>query len=308
MTQEIADKLNVKPDGKETLNISAFGNSDKNVRHMNKATVYLEADSGEKIPLLVLIVSTTAAPIQNNRRYIYYLKGLKLAHPLSEDNSIEISLLIGADHYWDVIKDDIVRGDGLTAMSSKIGYLLSGTFTCTRGQRNSQMMHILSSHTKEDYDIERFWKLESLGIQGNDKLNTEKQNIKEFSSTSITYEDGKYVANFPWIEECHELPTNKMIARARTHRVVNRLNQEPNLFKIYGDIIKEQEKRGFIEKVRENEDEPQRRHYIPHHPVKKDILFAETTATIINRGHNHAKGLLRDIVLIMPNELPASGA
>ncbi|VDI23051.1 Hypothetical predicted protein [Mytilus galloprovincialis] len=132
------------------------------------------------------------------------------------------------------------------------------------------MMHILSSHTKEDYDIERFWKLESLGIQENDKLNTEKQNIKEFSSTSITYENGKYVAKLPWIEECPELPTNEMIARARTHRVVNRLNQEPNLFKIYGDIIKEQEKRGFIEKVEEKEDEPQRINYIPHHPVKKD--------------------------------------
>ncbi|XP_063446878.1 uncharacterized protein LOC134726406 [Mytilus trossulus] len=129
MTQEIADKLNDKPDGKETLNISAFGNSDKNVRHMNKATVYLEADSGEKIPLQVLIVPTIAAPIQNNRRYIsqqlHYLKGLKLAHPLSEDNSFDISLLIGADHYWDVIKDDIVRGDVPTAMSSKIGYFLS---------------------------------------------------------------------------------------------------------------------------------------------------------------------------------------
>ncbi|XP_063408175.1 uncharacterized protein LOC134691539 [Mytilus trossulus] len=61
-----------------------------------------------------------------------------------------------------------------------------------------------------------------------------------------------------------------MIARARTHRVVNRLNQEPNLFKIYGDIIKEQEKRGFIEKVGENEDKPQRIHCIPHHPVKTD--------------------------------------
>ncbi|VDI06416.1 Hypothetical predicted protein [Mytilus galloprovincialis] len=32
----------------------------------------------------------------------------------------------------------------------------------------------------------------------------------------------------------------------------------------------EQEKRGFIEKVEEKEDEPQRIHYIPHHPVKKD--------------------------------------
>ncbi|XP_063406477.1 uncharacterized protein LOC134690407 [Mytilus trossulus] len=132
-------------------------------------------------------------------------------------------------------------------------------------------MHILSSHTKKDYDIERFWKLESLGIQENDKLNTEKQNIKEFSSTSITYEDGKYVAKLPWIEECYELPTKEMIARARTHRVVNRLNQEPNLFKIYGYIIKEKKKRGFIEKVEETEDEPQRIHYIPHHPVKKNL-------------------------------------
>ncbi|VDI30698.1 Hypothetical predicted protein [Mytilus galloprovincialis] len=184
MTQEIADKLNVKPDGKETLNISAFGNSDKNVRHMKKATVFLEADSGEKIPLQVLIVPTIAAPIQNNRRYIsqqlHYLKGLKLAHPLSEDNSFDISLLIGADHYWDAIKDDIVRGDGPTAMSSKIGYLLSGPLTCTRVQRDSHMMHILSSHTKEDYDIERFWKLKSLGIQENDKLNTENRTSKNF--------------------------------------------------------------------------------------------------------------------------------
>ncbi|XP_063420781.1 uncharacterized protein LOC134705998 [Mytilus trossulus] len=277
MTQEIADKLNVKPDRKETLNISAFGNSDKNVRHMNKATVYLEADSGEKIPLQVLIVPAIAAPIQNNRRYIshqlHYFKGLKLAHPLSEDNSFDISLLIGADHYWDVIKDDIVRGDGPTAMNSKIGYLLSGPLTRTRGQRNSHMMHILSSHTKEDYDIERFRKLESLRIQENDKLNTEKQNIKEFSSTSIAYEDGKYVAQLPWIEECPELPTNEMIARARTHRVVNRLNQESNLFKRYhGYIIKEQERRGFIEKAKEKEDEPQRIHFIPHHPVKNKIL------------------------------------
>ncbi|VDI59823.1 Hypothetical predicted protein [Mytilus galloprovincialis] len=80
-------------------------------------------------------------------------------------------------------------------------------------------------------------------------------------STLQNFHGLKNVLNYRQIE---------MIARARTHRVVNRLNQEPNLFKIYGDIIKEQEKRGFIEKIKENEDEPQRIHYIPHHPVKKD--------------------------------------
>jgi len=33
--------------------------------------------------------------------------------------------IIGADHYWDVVEDHIIRGNGLTAMGSKLGYLLS---------------------------------------------------------------------------------------------------------------------------------------------------------------------------------------
>ncbi|CAC5371375.1 unnamed protein product [Mytilus coruscus] len=59
-------------------------------------------------------------------------------------------------------------------------------FNCLSNHKISEC-----SHTKEYYDIERFWKSESRGIQENDKLNTEKQNIKQFSPTSITYEDGK---------------------------------------------------------------------------------------------------------------------
>ena len=108
------------------------------------------------------------------------MKGLKLAQPLSEDNSFEISLLIGADHYWDVIKDDIVRGDGPTAMSSKIGYLLSGPLTCTRGQRNSHIIHILSSHTKEDYDIEKFGNWRPLVYKKTTNLTRRNRTSKNF--------------------------------------------------------------------------------------------------------------------------------
>ncbi|XP_033729885.1 uncharacterized protein LOC117319145 [Pecten maximus] len=39
---------------------------------------------------------------------------------------------------------------------------------------------------------------------------------------------------------------------------------------MYDNIIKDQEKRGFIERVQEGEDKNERAHYIPHHPVKKD--------------------------------------
>ena len=36
------------------------------------------------------------------------------------------SLLIDADHYWNIIEGHIIRENGPTAMNSKIGYLLSG--------------------------------------------------------------------------------------------------------------------------------------------------------------------------------------
>lgn len=44
---------------------------------------------------------------------------------MSKQENFETELLIGADHYWDVIEDTIVRGNDPTAGASKIGHLLS---------------------------------------------------------------------------------------------------------------------------------------------------------------------------------------
>ena len=49
-----------------------------------------------------------------------------LAHPAISYEQIQISLLIGADHYWDIVENDIIRSLGPTAANSKIVYFLSG--------------------------------------------------------------------------------------------------------------------------------------------------------------------------------------
>ena len=71
-----------------------------------------------------------AAPVCNSTRaclsQLPYLSGLTLAHPVTNDENFHISVLIGADLYWEFIQDHIVRGDGLTAVQSGLGYLLSG--------------------------------------------------------------------------------------------------------------------------------------------------------------------------------------
>ncbi|VDI25885.1 Hypothetical predicted protein [Mytilus galloprovincialis] len=76
-------------------------------------------------------------------------------------------------------------------------------------------------------------------------------------------ESDEYIAKLPWKAEHPPLPTNKAVAFRRTE-------SEPKLLLKYGEIIDEQEKRGFIERV-DNEEINQniKLHYIPHHPVKK---------------------------------------
>ena len=50
--------------------------------------------------------------------------------------------------------------------------------------------------------------------------------------------------------------------------MARRLAKTPDLLKAYGEIIADQEKREFIEKVQPAADS-QNLHYIPHHPVIK---------------------------------------
>jgi len=96
---------------------------------MERSTVHIVSETKKKIPVSVLIVPTIAAPIRcaslRSAAKLPYLNGLNLAHRVTSDTSFQISLLVGADHYWDFVEDRVVRGNGPTAVKSKIGYLLS---------------------------------------------------------------------------------------------------------------------------------------------------------------------------------------
>jgi hypothetical protein len=61
----------------------------------------LKTDAGFKLPINVLIVPRIATPLHSNRSKIDnrygYLQGLKLAHPVCQDDTFDVSLLVGAD-------------------------------------------------------------------------------------------------------------------------------------------------------------------------------------------------------------------
>ena len=232
----------------------------------------LKTSGRETIPIDVLIVPTIAAPLSNmppEVTKLKYLKGLKLAHPVTQDGEFDISLVIGADHYWRIVQNHVVRGNRPTAVKSKIGYLLSGPTPGDSKQTQNTMLNVLTS-SPDAADLEQFWKLESLGILHDEKDSTNAEELATHQKNSITRSEGKYSVQLPWELDHPYLPTNFDITLRRTQSTIRRLSREPELLKTYSSIIAEQEMRGFIEDVKDTDLESDRVHYIPHHLVKKD--------------------------------------
>ena len=120
------------------------------------------------IPLAVLIVPTIAAPIhtvdQKSIISLPYLNGLPLAHPISSAEQFSITLLIGADQYWNIVEDHVIRGNGPTAVRSKVGYLFSGPLdTPTQGKIVTNTFHVAAQPTPTP-NLEQFWNVELVGI------------------------------------------------------------------------------------------------------------------------------------------------
>ena len=204
-----------------------------------------------------------------------HLKGLQLAHPVTRSDSFEISLLIGANHYWDFVGDHTVRGNGPTAISSKLGYLLSGPLSITNPQqpRNiTNLMCMITNSRQEEEELQHMWSVESIGISHSTPLDPDEQFFQNYSSTAISRcADGSYMARFPWKEQHPPLPTNFNISQKRTTSLVRRLAQTPHMLSTYDAIISDQLKRGFIERVQASNTSTGV-HYIPHHAVRKDSV------------------------------------
>ena len=271
ISMELANKLNLQPQTRENVSLTSFGADSPSRRSLDVATVAIQTITGEKINISVLIVPTIALPLQNPLRASIkefpHLKGLPLAYPISENENFEISILIGADYYWHFVQDHVVRGDGPTAVQSKLGYLLSGPLPA-QTQCNLISLHVTTTTSHEACDLEKFWQIESSDISTSTKDNTDKCFLKSYVNSCVNSKpDGSYSLKFPWRPDHPPLPSNYTTCEKRTRGLARRLADNPHLLQTYGKIISDHLKRGFIEKVTTSPSDTA--HYIPHHPVKK---------------------------------------
>jgi len=164
------------------------------VKNLNVASLQVITKSGTRISINVLIVPSIATPLESTVETttlanLSYLKGLQLAHPVTRSNSFEISLLIGANHYWDFVGDHTVCGNGPTAISSKLGYLLSSPLSIANPQQPrsiTNLMCMITNHKQEEKDLQHLWSVKSIGTSPTNPRNADEHFFQSYSSLSIS--------------------------------------------------------------------------------------------------------------------------
>ena len=66
ITDKLARELNIQRTTIETIQLSAVGDTGKNVRHLESATVFLRSEKGDNIPIHVVIIPDIAIPMKNH--------------------------------------------------------------------------------------------------------------------------------------------------------------------------------------------------------------------------------------------------
>ncbi|XP_065917809.1 uncharacterized protein [Dysidea avara] len=258
------------------MSISAFGGT-STPSTLQSTSVQLVTRTGDEVTLSVLLVVPTIATPLKISNLVYqaveqlpYLHGLDMAHPITYSPDFEISVLIGADFYWQIVEDKIIRGNGPTAVQSKLGYLLSGPLLSLNSTRDLQVFHAVAQPIDNCSTIPEFWQVESAGILSSHESPPTNPFLSSYLESSIRCRaDGSYIVKFPWKDYHPPLPLNRNICEGRALSLARKLKHTPVLLNLYGDIIAEQLKRGFIEQVVECQILADC-HFIPHHPVKKD--------------------------------------
>ena len=119
---------------------------------------------------------------------------------MTSDVQFQISLLIGADHYWDIVEYDIIRSLGPTAAKSQIDYLLSGPvldLLPTSSAFNAGILKVIVLNELENIlntALERFGNIESIRILPTQAEANKAQLVTEYQTSSIRLQNGQYFA------------------------------------------------------------------------------------------------------------------
>ena len=274
LTQRAKDSLRLPVIGKQYLSIAAFGTGRREPKQCEIVRLAVRTKCGGAQELDMFVVPHICDPLTTQAVSTYskmysHLTQLELAE-ISQEETLEVDMLIGSDFYWEFVTGEIIRGQsGPVAIQTTLGWVLSGPAETT-GQRKSTVS-LVTTHTlrvegitnKElDTTLQSFWELESLGIRSS---NTDP--VSDQFVNTVQMKNGRYEVSLPWREYHDPLPDNYQLSRKRLYGLLRRLKQTPDILREYNAIIHDQLDKGIVEVIKDPDNTPETIHYLPHHAV-----------------------------------------
>ncbi|XP_035223434.1 uncharacterized protein LOC118196140, partial [Stegodyphus dumicola] len=294
----ISKRFNFTVVRKESLSICTFGAKETETKSFN--VVKLKLKNGDDPNLCIEIealetdhISGTHLPTpdKNIEKQFRRLKNVQLAD-CYEFNNKEISILIGADYYYDIVTGRITcLSKTLVAVETLFGWCLQGRNT---NLNETFAMSVMVNESNISDQLKKFWDLENLGIEAEaaDIEPPEKEIMSEFES-GITYQNKRYKVKLPWKPNMKTLlENNEQIAMKRFLRLKSSFTNDPSLFCEYSTVLKNYLSENIIEPVPVDEvNLRQNTFYLPHQAV---IRTDKTTSKlrIVFDASAHAKGQL----------------
>lgn len=65
ISEDLTTQLQIEPNGSATINLATFGETSENVRIMNKSMINFDTEDAKLLPMDVLVVTKTAAPLKS---------------------------------------------------------------------------------------------------------------------------------------------------------------------------------------------------------------------------------------------------
>ena len=127
-------------------------------------------------------------------------------------------------------------------------------------------------------DFDRLCDVDVLGVEEN-HLSHDENVYKKFKQQLERNEGGWYGKGLVWTENKVLLNNNNSGSLGRLKSLLKRLEQNPELFKAYDQIITDQLVNNMIEKVSENQSENSKEFFLPHRPAESTKLIVVYAAS-----------------------------
>ena len=285
VSERAANHLKLRVVGKEKQLIKTFGSTEPQFCECEIVQLTVHCSDGLKVYINAYKIPLICSPLSNQyidvaKETYPYLRYLPLADKADGKFEQEVDLLIGSDSYWAFVSGNPIKGEGPTAIPTRLGFILNGPVQIFNLPESDEVqsigihsVHVLESEAVDTdkreivSELNKFWDLETLGIKDVEK----EPDVYEKFVENIAFKDRKYEVELPMKEDHKVIPDNFSLARNRLMSLLKRLKNQPDVLKKYDAVIQEQLSAGVIELVEENVVvETGNVHTLPHREVIRE--------------------------------------